>query len=124
MKIAALTGDNSEVAVQLDPILTAQAKVKNMIMEQSSQIAYQRGRITELEKTPARTQGTNEAQHTDEVPPEPVKPSCALVVTSGNMEKKDMANTEKDMEVPPAVFTLGPPSAFFPKPCIVYTILK
>lgn len=50
IKIATSTGQNEEVAAQIDNVLSEHSKLKKIIIEQGQEIAFQRGRISELEK--------------------------------------------------------------------------
>lgn len=93
IKISTLTGGDEAVAQQIEAIISEQAKLKNLLMEQAQQIAFQKGRIEELEKRgqeeplEQREEPTQNSATVDES-----RPTYALVVSSGTMEKKEVAS--------------------------------
>ncbi|KAH7962801.1 hypothetical protein HPB52_018054 [Rhipicephalus sanguineus] len=96
IKISTLTGGDEPVAQLIETVISEQAKLKNIIMEQAQQLAFQKGRIEELEKkrktepqdTPYEAIGHTNQTHsqTGNQPP-----TYALVVSSGSLEKREMA---------------------------------
>ncbi|KAH9379287.1 hypothetical protein HPB48_007515 [Haemaphysalis longicornis] len=97
-KIASLVGENSEVQEQVDNVLTAHSKLKNIVMEQNQEIAFQRGRIAELERTTVQPRGSPQVQKTEEDGSKQLqqKPSYALVVSSGKLQKSQVAKLIKE----------------------------
>lgn len=93
--IASLAGDNEAIQEQLDNVLTAHSRMKSIIMEQTQEIAYQKGRITELERPNNSSAETSEKTTEQAEQEKPVRPSYALVVSGGNMEKKEVAGLIK-----------------------------
>lgn len=97
VKIASLVGENTEVQEQLDNVLTAHGEMKNIIMEQTQEISFQKGRITELERTPVQNEeGQGVQPKKEDIELEQQKPSYALVVSSGSLERKDVAKLIKE----------------------------
>lgn len=97
-KIASIVGENREVQEQVDNVLTAHSKLKNIVMEQSQEIAFHKGRITELERKTAQPGGGPLVHDTEEDGPKESqqKPSYALVVSSGHLQKKQVAKLIKE----------------------------
>lgn len=97
LRIASLVGENDKVQQELDNVLTAHSKIKALIMEQNGEIAFQKGRNLELERTAKQTGETNRDRdrEEEETEIEEERPSYALVVSSGTMEKKEVAKLIK-----------------------------
>lgn len=73
--------------------------MKNIITEQNRETANQRVRITELEQKAFQNKEAYQPQPKGEdVVQKQETPSYTLVVTSGNLGKKEMANTIKKVE--------------------------
>lgn len=98
-KIASIVGENRDVQQEVDNILTAHSKLKTIVMEQSDEIAFQRGRIAELERTPVQTRASPQAQEMEEDGAKhqqiQQRPTYALVVSSGTLEKQQVARLIK-----------------------------
>lgn len=97
IKIATSTGQNEEVATQIDTIISEHSKLKKIIIEQGQEIAFQKGKISELEKTATKNERQGREQETDLQPPVAVeeRKSYALVLTSDTMGKREMAELIK-----------------------------
>ncbi|KAH9378835.1 hypothetical protein HPB48_013803 [Haemaphysalis longicornis] len=94
LKIASLVGDNAEVQEQLDNVLTAHNKMKSIVMKQNEKVSFQKGRIMELERSKAQRETSVGAFPTEQETvsdKDKQKPTYAMVVSSGNMEKKEVA---------------------------------
>ncbi|KAL1418523.1 hypothetical protein MTO96_025855 [Rhipicephalus appendiculatus] len=80
IKISTLAGGDEAVAQQIETIISEQAKLKNLLMEQAQQIAFHKGRIEELEK---RRQDTSNEQSKEATqsnsPANESRPTYALV---------------------------------------------
>ncbi|XP_075530182.1 uncharacterized protein LOC142563519 [Dermacentor variabilis] len=96
LRISTLTGGDEKVTQMIETILTEQSKMKTLIMEQAQEIAYQKGRIEELERksseerisrTEEQSTGREESLSTDINP----KQTYALVVSSGTLHKNEVA---------------------------------
>lgn len=93
IKISTLTGGDEAVAQQIEAIISEQAKLKNLLMEQAQQIAFQKGRIEELEKRRQEEPLEQREEPTQSnTPATESRPTYALVVSSGTMEKKEVAS--------------------------------
>lgn len=101
MRISSLVGENEKVQQELDSVLTAHSKIKALIIEQNGEIAFQKGRNLELERLAKETgeirlgERRQERVTEEEAEIEEQKPSYALVVSSGTMEKKEVAKLIK-----------------------------
>ncbi|KAH9384422.1 hypothetical protein HPB48_026429 [Haemaphysalis longicornis] len=94
IQIASLVGDNEKLQEQVDIILTEQVRLKSIIVSQREELAYQKGRICELEKQYENKREEDLLQ--DELDkPEERKPTYALVVSSGTMGKQEVATLIK-----------------------------
>lgn len=94
LKIASLVGDNAEVEEQLDKVLTAHNKMKSIVMEQNEKVSFQEGRIMELERSKAQKEtsvGTFPTEQETVFDKDQQKPTYAMVVSLGNMQKKEVA---------------------------------
>ncbi|KAH7933106.1 hypothetical protein HPB49_008240 [Dermacentor silvarum] len=103
IKISNLTGGDEEVAHQIEAILSEQARLKNLVMEQAQELAFQKGRIEELEKRKVELEqsstekqdttnhGHREGASTQGKP----KPTYAVIVTSSSLQKKEVAELIK-----------------------------
>ncbi|KAH7963560.1 hypothetical protein HPB52_021636 [Rhipicephalus sanguineus] len=81
------------VAQQIEAIISEQAKLKKLLMEQVQQIAFQKGRIEELEKRRQEEPFEQREEATQSTTPvNESRPTYALVVSCGTMEKKDIAS--------------------------------
>ncbi|KAL1485138.1 hypothetical protein MTO96_032161 [Rhipicephalus appendiculatus] len=93
IKIPTLTGGDEAVAQQIETIISEQAKLKNLLMDQAQQIAFQKGRMEQLEK---RRQDALDEQRKKATqsnsPANESQPTYALVVSSGTLEKKEVAS--------------------------------
>ncbi|KAH7962469.1 hypothetical protein HPB52_016306 [Rhipicephalus sanguineus] len=93
IKISTLTGGDEAVAQQIEAIISEQAKLKNLLLEQAQQIAFQKGRIEELEKRRQEEPFEQREEPTQSnTPVNERRPTYALVVSSGTMEKKEVAS--------------------------------
>ncbi|KAL1475789.1 hypothetical protein MTO96_037020 [Rhipicephalus appendiculatus] len=105
IKISTLTGGDETVAQLIETVISEQAKLENIIMEQEQQIAFQKGRIEELEKTKTEPPNTpNEAighMGQTQSPTGDQRPTYALVVSSGSLEKNEVANLLRTRLNPP-----------------------
>lgn len=116
IKIATSTGQNEEVAAQIDNVLSEHSKLKKIIIEQGQEIAFQRGRISELEKRATQNKEREEKEQAMALQP-PVmveeRKSYALVLTSDTMGKREMAELIKkkinptDLGLPDATMKEG-----------------
>ncbi|KAL1444562.1 hypothetical protein MTO96_045488 [Rhipicephalus appendiculatus] len=96
IKISTVTAGDETVAQLYETVMSEQAKLKNIIIDQAQQIAFQKGRIEELEKRKTEPQNTpKEATgHTGQTQSlnGDQRPTYALVVSSGSLEKNEVAN--------------------------------
>ncbi|KAH7963772.1 hypothetical protein HPB52_022882 [Rhipicephalus sanguineus] len=96
IKISTLTGGDEAVAQQIEATISEQAKLKNLLLEQAQQIAFQKGRIEELEKRRQEEPFEQREEPTQSnTPVNESRPTYALVVSSGTMEKKEVASLLK-----------------------------
>lgn len=103
IKISNLTGGDEEVAHQIEVILSEQARLKNLVMEQAQELAFQKGRIEELEKrkveleqsSTEKEDPTNHGQREGASTQGNPKPTYAVIVTSSSLQKKEVAELIK-----------------------------
>ncbi|KAL1443851.1 hypothetical protein MTO96_045792 [Rhipicephalus appendiculatus] len=93
IKISALTAGNETVAQQLETLISEQAKLKAMVIEQAQEIAFQKGRIQELEKNKQETTREEKQEIIQGTPvSRDIRPTYAMVVSSGTLEKREVAD--------------------------------
>lgn len=96
IKIASLVGDDERLQEHVDVILNEQVKLKNIIIAQYEELAFLKGRISELEK-----QCDEKKEHFQQDEPKEQgaqKPPDTLIVSSGTMKKQEVATLIKNID--------------------------